>query len=93
QPGSEFVLPVDTVVRAIGQQPRIEFLQWIEGMQLKHGRPVVDPATGQTPNPKYFAGGDVLNGGGTVVGAVRAAKIAALGIDAYLRAPGSEVAS
>jgi NADPH-dependent glutamate synthase beta subunit-like oxidoreductase len=52
---------------------------------------VVDPATGQTANLKYFAGGDVLNGGGTVVAAVRAAKIAALGIDAYLRAPGSEV--
>jgi len=91
QPGSEFVLPVDTVIRAIGQQPRVEFLQWIAGMQLKNGRPVVDPATGQSANPKYFAGGDVLNGGGTVVAAVRAAKIAALGIDAYLRAPGNEV--
>jgi glutamate synthase (NADPH/NADH) small chain len=64
----EFVLPVDTVIRAIGQQPRVEFLEWIEGMQLKNGRPVVDPATGQTANPKFFAGGDVLNGGGTVVG-------------------------
>jgi dihydropyrimidine dehydrogenase (NAD+) subunit PreT len=87
------VLPVDTVVRAIGQQPRLEFLQWVEGLEVKHGRPVVDPATGQTGNPKYFAGGDVLNGGGTVVAAVRAAKIAALGIDTYLRAAGSEAAS
>ena len=86
QPGSEFVLPADTVIRAIGQQPRAEFLQWIEGIELRNGRPVVDPVTGQTANPKYFAGGDVLNGGGTVVAAVRAAKIAALGIDAYLRA-------
>jgi len=93
QPGSEFVLPVDTVIRAIGQQPRADFLQWIEGIELKNGRPVVHPATGQTANPKYFAGGDVLNGGGTVVAAVRAAKIAALGIDAYVRAAESEAAS
>jgi len=93
QPGSEFVLPVDTVVRAIGQQPRLEFLQWVKGLEVKNGRPVVDPATGQTGNPRYFAGGDVLNGGGTVVAAVRAAKIAALGIDTYLRASGSEAAS
>ena len=46
QPGSEFVLPVDTVIRAIGQEPRLEFLQWVEGLELKNGRPVVDPAHG-----------------------------------------------
>jgi glutamate synthase (NADPH/NADH) small chain len=91
QPGSEFLLPVDTAVRAIGQQPRLEFLRWVEGLQLRNERPAVDPATGQTSNPRYFAGGDVLNGGGTVVEAVRAAKIAALGIDAFLRASESQV--
>ena len=93
QPGSEFLLPVDTVVRAIGQEPRLEFLQWIEGLELRNGRPVVDPATGQTSNPHYFAGGDVLNGGATVVEAVRAAKIAAAGIDAFLRVAECQVTS
>ena len=91
QPGSEFLLPVDTVVRAIGQQPRLEFLQWVGGLEVRNGRPAVDPATGQTSNPRYFAGGDVLNGGATVVEAVRAAKIAALGIDTFLRASESQV--
>lgn len=90
QPGSEFLLPVDTVVRAIGQQPRLGFLQWVRGLELHDGRPVINPATGQTSNPRYFAGGDVLNGGATVVEAVRAAKIAALGIDAFLRASDSQ---
>jgi glutamate synthase (NADPH/NADH) small chain len=89
--GSEFLLPADTVVRAIGQEPRLEFLQWVQGLELRNGRPVVNPATGQTSNPQYFAGGDMLNGGGTVVAAVRAAKIAALGIDAYLRAEPADV--
>lgn len=98
QPGSEFVLPADTVIRAIGQEPRLEFLQWIEGLEVRQGRPVVNPATGQTTNPRYFGGGDVLNGGGTVVAAVGAAKIAALGIDAFLRdadavVPGEPVGS
>jgi glutamate synthase (NADPH/NADH) small chain len=88
QAGSEFVLPAETVIRAIGQEPRLEFLQSIPGLELKNGRPVINPATGQTTNPRYFAGGDVLNGGGTVVAAVRAAKIAALGIDAFIRAGG-----
>lgn len=86
EPGSEFVLQVDTVVRAIGQRPRLEFLRWIDGLELQDGRPVINPATGQTSNPRYFAGGDVANGGATVVAAVRAAKVAAFGMDAYLRA-------
>jgi glutamate synthase (NADPH/NADH) small chain len=93
QLGSEFLLPVDTVVRAIGQQPRLEFLQWVEGLELRNGRPAVDPATGQTSNPRYFAGGDVVNGGATVVEAVRAAKLAAAGIDAFLRAAERQVVS
>ena len=93
EPGSEFLLPADTVIRAIGQQPRLEFLQWVEGLELHNGRPAVDPATGRTSNPRYFAGGDVVNGGGTVVAAVRAAKIAALGIDAFLRTSECQVVS
>jgi dihydropyrimidine dehydrogenase (NAD+) subunit PreT len=79
-PGSEFVLPADTAVLAIGQQPRAEFLSWIEGLELEWGLLRVDPETGATGNPLYFAGGDAANGGATVVEAVRAAKVAARGI-------------
>jgi dihydropyrimidine dehydrogenase (NAD+) subunit PreT len=87
-PGTEFVLPVDTVVKAIGQQARVEFLDWIDGLELERGLVKVDPATGRTTNPKYFAAGDATNGGATVVEAVRGAKIAAHGIDAWLGANG-----
>jgi len=83
-PGSEFLVPADTVVEAIGQRPRAAFLGWIDGLQLERGRIVVDPQTGRTGNPKYFAAGDAVNGGATVVEAVRAAKVAARGIDAFL---------
>jgi dihydropyrimidine dehydrogenase (NAD+) subunit PreT len=45
---------------------------------------VIDRATGQTTNPKYFAGGDCVNGGREVVDAVADGKRAALGIAASL---------
>ncbi|MHB8190617.1 MAG: FAD-dependent oxidoreductase [Ferrimicrobium sp.] len=82
--GSEFEVPVDTVIYAIGQQPRNEFLGWIDGLTLNSGHIVTDPSTGQTQNPQYFAGGDALNGGETVVEAVRMGKVAAQGIHHYL---------
>jgi dihydropyrimidine dehydrogenase (NAD+) subunit PreT len=83
-PGTEFVLPADTAVKAIGQRNRMELFSLIAGLELDRGRPKVDPETAQTTNPKYFAAGDVTNGGATVVEAVRAAKIAARGIDAFV---------
>jgi glutamate synthase (NADPH/NADH) small chain len=85
-PGTEFVLPADTVVKAIGQQPRAELLSWIEGLELDGGLVRVDAETGRTSNPKYFAAGDAINGGATVVEAVRGAKLAARTIDAVLGA-------
>jgi glutamate synthase (NADPH/NADH) small chain len=83
-PGTEFVVPVDTAVKAIGQRTRTDFLRWIEGLELDGGRILVDPETGQSTHPKYFAAGDAVTGGATVVEAVRGAKIAARGIDAWL---------
>ncbi len=83
-PDSEFALLADTAVKAIGQAPRRELLSWIEGLELEHGVVPVDPETGQTINQKYFAAGDCVNGGTTVVEAVREAKIAAAGVDAWL---------
>ena len=82
--GSEFLLPADTVIKAIGQRPRAEFLAWIDGLELEHGAIVVDPLTGATTSPSYFAAGDATNGGATVVEAVREAKIAARGVHEFL---------
>jgi len=84
-PGSEFTLPVATVVKAIGQRPRAEFLSWIDGLELVHGAIATDPSTGQTGNPLFFAAGDACNGGATVVDAVRGAKVAARGVHEFLK--------
>ena len=48
------------------------------------GRILIDRATGQTSNPRYFSGGDCTNGGREVVDAVADGKRAALGITARL---------
>jgi glutamate synthase (NADPH/NADH) small chain len=74
-PGSEFVIPVDTVVKAIGQRPRDEFLELIESVD----------ANGRTSNPKIFAAGDAINGGASVVQAVREAKVAVAALDRSFR--------
>jgi glutamate synthase (NADPH/NADH) small chain len=82
--GSEFTLLADTVVKAIGQQARDELPGWIDGLELVHGRVEVDEAGG-TGHDKFFAGGDVINGGASVVEAVRDGKRAAEAIDRELR--------
>jgi thioredoxin reductase len=56
----------------------------VKGVVMARGRVVVDQVTGQTANPKYFAGGDCVNGGREVVDAVADGKRAALGIAAWM---------
>ena len=83
-PGTQVLLLANTVVKAIGQSPRIAFLSQIDDVELDQGLIKVDPMTGQTGNPRYFAAGDATNGGATVVEAVRAAKRAAQGVHEWL---------
>ena len=82
--GSDFTLLVDTAVKAIGQQARDELPGWIDGLELVHGQVEVDES-GRTGNQRFFAGGDTINGGASVVEAVRDGKRAAEAIDRELR--------
>ncbi|MGF7179229.1 NAD(P)-dependent oxidoreductase [Tunturiibacter psychrotolerans] len=88
--GSEFVLEADLIVLSIGQATHSGFLSdsssKSEKIQVERGRIVIDRATGQTSNPKYFAGGDCTNGGREVVDAVADGKRAGVGIAAWLEA-------
>ncbi|HEV3038105.1 MAG TPA: NAD(P)-dependent oxidoreductase [Candidatus Angelobacter sp.] len=79
-PGTEFQLDVGMVVKALGQKRNVDFLQQIANVELKDGCIAVDPQTMRTTNPKYFAGGDCVNGGAEVVDAVAHGKKAASGI-------------
>jgi dihydropyrimidine dehydrogenase (NAD+) subunit PreT len=82
-PGSEFSVRVGMVVLAIGQATHTGFLA-DAGLDIQRGRIAIDRVTGQTSNPKYFAGGDCTNGGREVVDAVADGKRAGLGIAAWL---------
>jgi dihydropyrimidine dehydrogenase (NAD+) subunit PreT len=82
--GTEFVIPADMLVRALGQQPVLQLLENVPGLATSGGRVVVDPETGQTGHPKYFAGGDCVNGGREVVDAVAEGMRAARGIHAWV---------
>lgn len=83
-PSSNFVLPADMVIKALGQEALAEFLGDVPGLTLDHGRVTTNPATGETSVHKLFAGGDCVNGGAEIVDAVEAGKIAASGIHAFL---------
>jgi glutamate synthase (NADPH/NADH) small chain len=87
QQGSEFVLQADLIVLSIGQATHADFLSESSKsgkIQLERGRIVIDRATGQTSNPKFFAGGDCTNGGREVVDAVADGKRAGIGIARWL---------
>ncbi|MBP1960993.1 NAD(P)-dependent oxidoreductase [Paenibacillus aceris] len=85
--GSEFVIHIDAVIKAIGQT-RYESL--IDQFELAHvrGTVTVNPQTGQTSNPKVFAAGDVIFGEGQgeamVVSAAQQGKQAAYAIYQHL---------
>ena len=78
--GSNFGIDCDMVIVSIGQSRLLRILEQCNAVQLDRGRVVVDAATGRTSNPKWFAGGDCVNGGREVVDAVAEGKRAALGI-------------
>jgi glutamate synthase (NADPH/NADH) small chain len=79
-PGSDFAVSCDMVITAVGQSPLLELLERTRGIEMHDGSVAVDRPTGQTANPKYYAGGDCVNGGREVVDAVADGKRAALAI-------------
>lgn len=79
-PATEFEVACDTVIPALGQCRLTGRLN----VDVKNGSIVVDRPTGRTSNPKYYAGGDCVNGGREVVDAVADGKRAALGMVAAL---------
>jgi len=84
--GSEFQIPVDTVVVAIGNSPNPLIPQTTPGLETaKHGNVVADPRTGRTSKKGVFAGGDIVTGAATVILAMGAGRLAANSIDEYLK--------
>lgn len=85
-PGSEFEIECDTVIVALGQNPNPLIRTTTEGLKCESwGGICINPETGMTSIPGIFAGGDAVTGEATVISAMGAGKIAAAGIDKYIR--------
>src|SRR6185437_16009164 len=83
-PGSEFWIPVDTVVAAVGQGPNPTVQRATPMLVTKDGKIAID-ACGETSMNDVFAGGDVARGGSTIIQAMRDGRAAAEAIDRTLR--------
>ncbi len=95
--GSEYLTAVDTIIPAIGQLPRLKYvdaktkevcevLPEEGGVTCTRWQTIeVNPRTGQTSRPQVFAAGDDATGAKTVVEAIGGAKKAAWAMDAFLQ--------
>jgi len=83
-PGTEFSLPIDTLIITIGDEPDIDYIASMGVSSTSRGTLQIDAQTLATKRPGVFAGGDVVTGPDTVVNAIAAGKRAALMIGRYL---------
>jgi len=84
-PDSEFTIPLETLIVAIGERPDSDCIAPM-GLELtRSGTVRVDPATLAASRPGVFAGGDLVSGPNTVIDAIAAGKKAAYFIDRHIR--------
>ncbi|MEW7289136.1 NAD(P)-dependent oxidoreductase [Aquimarina sp. 2304DJ70-9] len=82
---SEFIIQCDMVIKATGQAKQGSLYKLIDKLEIdQKTRIKVNEVTFQTSNPKYFAGGDAINGGAEVVHAAYDGKMAAQGMHQWL---------
>lgn len=84
--GSNFEIPVDCVVMAIGNSPNPLIRSTTEGLEANsHGCIIVDDATMATTREGVYAAGDAVSGAATVILAMGGGKQAAQSIDQYIK--------
>jgi len=84
--GSEFVVDLDTLIVAIGEEPELSFLDTDHSLEISRSNTiVVNPETFATNVDGVFAGGDVVTGPNTVIEAMSSGKVVAEMIDKYIR--------
>ena len=86
-PGSNFMLPADTLLTALGEEPDLGFLPT---EITRKGYVVRVDEFGRTNHPGFFAGGDITGETRTVAHSLGSGKRAAIGIDRYLREKAGE---
>ena len=82
---SEFTVPIDAVICAIGNSPNPLVSASTPNLEVsKHGTIIVEPDTNRTSLSRVWAGGDVVSGAATVILAMGAGRVAARAINEYL---------
>ncbi|HWH72047.1 MAG TPA: NADPH-dependent glutamate synthase [Candidatus Sulfotelmatobacter sp.] len=84
-PGSEFVIPCDVVVVAIGTKANPLLTATCPDLKLNKWGNIIADENGMTSLPGVFAGGDIVRGAATVILAMGDGKRAAKSMDQYLR--------
>jgi NADPH-dependent glutamate synthase beta subunit-like oxidoreductase/NAD-dependent dihydropyrimidine dehydrogenase PreA subunit len=83
---SDSQIECDTVIMAIGQAPKLDFLRPEDGVEISpRGLIAVNPQTLMTSSAGIFAGGDCVFGPRLIIDSVADGKRAAVGIDEFLR--------
>jgi glutamate synthase (NADPH/NADH) small chain len=84
-PNSNFTIPMDAVVCAVGNSPNPLVPSTTPGLETtRHGTLVADPETGKTTRDLVWAGGDIVTGAATVILAMGAGRKAARSIQEFL---------
>ena len=83
--GSEFEIPTDTVIMALGTSPNPLIARTTPGLETTRRGGLVADEAGATTRPGVFAGGDAVTGAATVILAMGAGRKAAAAIDEYLK--------
>ena len=85
QPGTNFEIPLDTVIYALGTRANPIVAKSTPGLKTNQwGYIEVDEQIGMTSIPGVFAGGDIVTGSATVILALGAGRRAAKGMLQYL---------
>ena len=82
--GSEFEIPTETVIMALGTAPNPLIVNTTKGLQATRRGGLEADAEGRTTREGIFAGGDAVTGAATVILAMGAGRKAAAAIDEYL---------
>ena len=84
-PGSEFEIPTETVIMALGTPPNPLIVKTTNGLEATRRGGLVADEEGRTTREGIFAGGDAVTGAATVILAMGAGRKAAKAIDEYLK--------
>ena len=84
--GSEFEIPADTVIMALGTSPNPLIASTTKGLDVNRKGCIVATEEGATSRAGVFAGGDTVSGAATVILAMGAGRKAAKAIDEYIKA-------